>query len=73
VLSNDGYDGSAADIWSCGVILYVLMAGCLPFEESDLATLYDKVLASYYCDGIDDLISPPNLTFWKLTYGCSQI
>jgi serine/threonine protein kinase len=47
VLSSDGYDGSAADIWSCGVILYVLMAGYLPFEENDLNTLYEKVLTSF--------------------------
>lgn len=44
VLSHQGYDGSAADIWSCGVILYVLMAGFLPFDEIDLPTLYRKVL-----------------------------
>ncbi|XP_044958678.1 CBL-interacting protein kinase 24 [Hordeum vulgare subsp. vulgare] len=48
VLSNDGYDGSAADIWSCGVILYVLMAGYLPFEENDLPTLYDKITAAQF-------------------------
>lgn len=48
VLSNQGYDGSAADVWSCGVILYVLMAGYLPFEETDLPTLYRKISAAEF-------------------------
>ncbi|KAJ8528171.1 hypothetical protein K7X08_021863 [Anisodus acutangulus] len=48
VLSNRGYDGAAADVWSCGVILYVLMAGYLPFDEADLPTLYMKINAAEF-------------------------
>ncbi|XP_058098529.1 CBL-interacting serine/threonine-protein kinase 23-like isoform X1 [Magnolia sinica] len=43
VINNKGYDGAKADLWSCGVILFVLMAGYLPFEESNLMTLYKKI------------------------------
>ncbi|KAL8108366.1 hypothetical protein AgCh_024728 [Apium graveolens] len=43
VINNKGYDGAKADLWSCGVILYVLMAGYLPFEDSNLMVLYKKI------------------------------
>ncbi|THU68224.1 hypothetical protein C4D60_Mb08t01660 [Musa balbisiana] len=38
-----GYDGAKADIWSCGVILFVLNAGYLPFNDRNLVSLYRKI------------------------------
>ncbi|XP_012072155.1 CBL-interacting serine/threonine-protein kinase 23 isoform X1 [Jatropha curcas] len=50
VINNKGYDGAKADLWSCGVILFVLMAGFLPFEESNLMALYKKIFkADFTC------------------------
>ena len=46
VIVDRGYDGAKADIWSCGVILFVLIAGYLPFSDTNLVNLYKKVLPS---------------------------
>ena len=44
VLSRKGYDGAKVDIWSCGVVLFVLMAGYLPFHDpNNVMAMYKKI------------------------------
>lgn len=43
IISGKPYNGASADIWSCGVILYALLAAKLPFDDDDCPALLQKI------------------------------
>ncbi|CAN6715416.1 unnamed protein product [Malus baccata var. baccata] len=48
ILAKKGYDGAKIDIWSCGIILFVLNAGYLPFNDPNLMVMYRKIYKGDY-------------------------
>lgn len=48
MIAGKKYHGLTVDIWSCGVILFALICGYLPFEDPNTALLYKKILNGDY-------------------------
>lgn len=43
VVLGKQYTGAEVDIWSCGIILYAMLTGTLPFEDDSNAVIVEKI------------------------------
>ena len=43
MISGYPYYGLISDIWSCGIVLYCMLIGSLPFDDENLKILYDQI------------------------------
>jgi 5'-AMP-activated protein kinase catalytic alpha subunit len=42
------YDPLPIDIWSAGIVLFVMVTGYLPFCDPDTDKLYKKIISGYF-------------------------
>ncbi|KAH3681155.1 hypothetical protein WICPIJ_007850 [Wickerhamomyces pijperi] len=62
IVSGKTYHGSPSDVWSCGIILFALLTGHLPFDDDNIKVLLTKVqtgtftIPSYISREAGDLI-----------------
>ena len=56
MLKGEKYDGVYSDIWSCGIILYTMLVGDLPYADSKEKIIYQNIMTHnyYYPETMND-------------------
>lgn len=67
IVSGKQYDGAKSDIWSCGVILFALLAGYLPFDDDTLPKLLQKVMKGRFAMPHEFSVAAQDLIMRMLT------
>ena len=63
MINEENYNGALSDIWSAGIILYLMLCGKLPFYDDDNQILYEKILSGkfetpdFLSDNAKDILS----------------
>ena len=79
MLYGKKYSASPVDIWSCGIVLYAMICGYLPFEDLDFDILYKKIkegkfkIPLHVSPNAKDLIKNLLITNPKKRYTIEQI
>jgi serine/threonine protein kinase len=61
--SSQGYDGEKLDAWECGMVLYALLAGYLPFNGDDDSSVFHSILRgklnfpAHFSPGAKDILT----------------
>ena len=62
MIKEESYDGAKSDIWSSGIILYLMLCGKLPFYHEQNEIMYEKILSgkfehpNYLSDNAKDIL-----------------
>ena len=57
LINGKFYNGASIDIWSCGVILYILLVGSFPFDEEKIPKLFQLIKECKYV--LPQILSEP--------------